>query len=103
MGTNDVMSPDDDRASGSCDAHAVVDRSADWCTRASDPPAAESAGGDRGTLAIELREDESSRSVLGHRPVTAGERARILSLHHAERWPVGTIGAQLGRHHDTVK
>lgn len=38
-----------------------------------------------------------------HRPVTAEETAKILSLHHAEHWPVGTIGAQLGRHHDTVE
>jgi len=37
------------------------------------------------------------------RPVTAEETAKILSLHHAEHWPVGTIGAQLGRHHDTVE
>ncbi len=37
------------------------------------------------------------------RAVTAEETARILTLHHAEHWPVGTIGAQLGRHHDTVE
>ena len=35
--------------------------------------------------------------------MTAQETARILVLHHAEHWPVGTIGAQLGRHHDTVE
>lgn len=37
------------------------------------------------------------------RPVTAEESAAILRLHHVEGWPVGTIGAELGRHHDTVE
>ncbi len=40
---------------------------------------------------------------MTRRPVTAEETAKILSLHHAERWPIGTIGTQLGRHHDTVE
>jgi transposase len=38
-----------------------------------------------------------------HRPVSPEESAAILRLHHAEEWPVGTIAAQLGRHHDTVE
>ena len=38
-----------------------------------------------------------------HKPVSADESARILRLHHVERWPVGTIADQLGRHHDTVE
>jgi transposase len=29
--------------------------------------------------------------------------ARIRHLHHAERWPVGTIAAELGLHHETVE
>lgn len=29
--------------------------------------------------------------------------ARIRHLHHAERWPVGTIVAELGLHHETVE
>ena len=37
------------------------------------------------------------------RPVTAEESATILRLHHVEEWPVGTIGVELGRHHDTVE
>jgi transposase len=41
--------------------------------------------------------------VRWRRPVTAGETATILRLHHAEEWPIGTIGAELGRHHDTVE
>jgi len=36
-------------------------------------------------------------------PVTAEESASILRLHHVEGWPVGTISAELGRHHDTVE
>ena len=37
------------------------------------------------------------------RAVTAEESAAILRLHHVEGWPVGTIGTELGRHHDTVE
>jgi transposase len=37
------------------------------------------------------------------RPVTAEESAAILRLHHVEGWPIGTIGTELGRHHDTVE
>jgi transposase len=29
--------------------------------------------------------------------------AEILRLHHAEKWPVGTVAAQLGHHHTTVR
>lgn len=36
-------------------------------------------------------------------PVSADESAAILRLHHVEKWPVGTIANQLGRHHDTVE
>jgi transposase len=36
-------------------------------------------------------------------PVTSEEASAILRLHHAEGWPVGTIGEQMGRHHDTVE
>jgi transposase len=35
--------------------------------------------------------------------VSSEESAAILRLHHVEGWPVGTIAAQLGRHHDTVE
>ena len=52
---------------------------------------------------IELTADGCRADVMMRRPVTAEETARILRLHHAEEWPVGTIGAQLGRHHDTVE
>jgi len=38
-----------------------------------------------------------------YRPVTPEEAATILRLHHAEEWSVGTIAAQLVRHHDTVE
>ncbi len=36
-------------------------------------------------------------------PVSPEESATILRLHHVEKWPVGTIADQLGRHHDTVE
>ena len=39
----------------------------------------------------------------GRQPVTPDETAAILRLHHVEGWPVGTIGTQIGRHHDTVE
>ena len=29
--------------------------------------------------------------------------ARIRHLHYAEHWPVGTIAAELGLHHETVE
>ena len=29
--------------------------------------------------------------------------AEILRLHHAEKWPVGTIASQLHIHHSTVR
>lgn len=38
-----------------------------------------------------------------HRAVSADESATILRLHHAEKWPVGTIATQVGRHHDTIE
>src|SRR5271170_2409448 len=38
-----------------------------------------------------------------HGRVTAEESAAILRLHHVQGWPVGTISAELGRHHDTVE
>ena len=38
-----------------------------------------------------------------HRAVTEEESAKILRLHHAEVWPVGTIAIELGRHHDTIE
>ena len=31
------------------------------------------------------------------------QAAEILRLHHAEKWPVGTIAAQLGLHHDVIE
>jgi hypothetical protein len=36
--------------------------------------------------------------------VIRGElEAEILRLHHVEKWPVGTIAAQLHVHHDVVR
>ena len=88
--------------SRSCVAHGADGCSADACARAS---GAHLGGGRcerRGCLAIEVTAD-GGEAGLARRPVTAEETAQILKLHHAERWPVGTIGAQLGRHHDTIE
>lgn len=35
--------------------------------------------------------------------ITREVEAAILRLHHAEKWPIGTIAAQLGVHHDAVE
>ena len=34
--------------------------------------------------------------------IPAEEEAKILRYFHVEKWPVGTIAKQLGRHHATV-
>jgi transposase len=35
--------------------------------------------------------------------ITSEHEATILRLYHAERWKIGTIAAQLGVHHSTVR
>jgi transposase len=35
--------------------------------------------------------------------ISPEREAEILRLHHAEKWPIGTIAAQLGLHHSTVR
>lgn len=35
--------------------------------------------------------------------ISSEEEARIQRLYHAEKWPVGTIARELGRHHSTVE
>lgn len=35
--------------------------------------------------------------------ISREREAEVLRLHHAEKWPIGTIAAQLGLHHSTVK
>jgi transposase len=35
--------------------------------------------------------------------ITKDKEAEIMRLHHAEKWPVGTIAGQLGLHHTTVQ
>ncbi len=35
--------------------------------------------------------------------ISSEQEAEVLRLHHAEKWPVGTIASQLGLHHSTVK
>ena len=61
------------------------------------------SAGDRAHLRVDVSVDEAAPSGIGRRSVTPEERAKILTLHHAEGWPVGTISAHLHRHHDTVE
>jgi transposase len=35
--------------------------------------------------------------------IDAAKEAEILRLHHAEKWPIGTLASQLGVHHSTVR
>ncbi len=35
--------------------------------------------------------------------ISLAREAEIMRLHHAEKWPVGTIASQLGIHHSTVR
>jgi transposase len=35
--------------------------------------------------------------------ITRAMEAEVLRLHHAEKWPIGTIGRQLRLHHSTVR
>lgn len=103
MEQNESTEIDAAARSGSCGAHAAGECSAGECGQASgvhhDEPACERP--DR--LGVELTADDATDGMMARRPVTAEETAKILSLHHAERWPIGTIGTQLGRHHDTVE
>jgi len=89
--------------SASCDAHGAVECSADECVRANGNLVGLSGPEDLGHLRVEVWTGEMDASGLVRRSVTPEERAKILSLHHAEGWPVGTIATQLGRHHDTVE
>ncbi len=88
--------------STSVDARGVDDCSADARDRVSGSHPGGAPCERRDSLAIEVTAD-SDVAGLARRPVTDEETAQILKLHHAERWPVGTIGAQLGRHHDTIE
>jgi IS30 family transposase len=35
--------------------------------------------------------------------ITRAMEAEVLRLHHAEKWPIGTIARQLMLHHSTVR
>jgi transposase len=86
--------PSDVRAAGAC--------SAGGCDQANGAHPGRAPSARQGSLAIEVTADGGEASLV-RRPVTDEEAAKILKLHHAEHWPVGTIGAQLGRHHDTIE
>lgn len=98
------MKSNEARPSASCAAHGAADCSAAECIQASGArPGNDGSRELPGHLDIELAAGDGTSALVTRRPVTAEETARILSLHHAERWPVGTIGSQLGRHHDTIE
>lgn len=105
MEANEATAHSDNGAarSESCDARAADGSSADASDRASGVPHVEAAPARPGYLEVEVKAEGWRSDVILRRPVTAEETAKILSLHHAERWPIGTIGTQLGRHHDTIE
>lgn len=94
--------PRETRPSALCAVHDVDGCSAAECTRASGLRDERVPPESLANLDVELAPDGKT-ALATRRPVTAEETAKILSLHHAERWPVGTIGNQLGRHHDTIE
>jgi len=89
--------------SGWSDAPVAGGCSASGCGPASGPLDGASPCEPLGNLEVALTAEGGAGRMLARRPVTAEETAKILKLHHAEGWPVGTIGAQLARHHDTVE
>ncbi len=97
------VSPYSVSQSGSCGVHAAGESSAGECVRASGVHLDERRSEAPASFGVELTADGAMDGVMARRPVTAEETAKILRLHHVERWPVGTIGTQLSRHHDTIE
>ena len=95
--------PNESAASASSAAPGADASSAGACDRASEAGHDDGKPGDHAHLRVEVSTDEIAPGGIGRRAVTPEERARILTLHHAEGWPVGTISAHLHRHHDTVE
>jgi len=88
----------------SCGAPAADACSAGACAPANGVHLGEPARERPDPLEVELTADPGREGAMVlRRPVTPEEAAKILRLHHAEEWPVGTIGTQLGRHHDTIE
>ena len=87
----------------SCGAPAAGERSAGECAPASGSPHDGPLCEPPDRLGVELTTDDAAQGRMARRPVTDEETAKILRLHHAEGWPVGTIAAELGRHHDTIE
>ena len=100
------LEPSDARAVGACSVDGCVPASGARndslpCARHGLRDYVEQAGAmvDLASVVLAL----PLRRRAQNRPVTAEETAKILRLHHVEQWPVGTIGAAIGRHHDTVE
>ena len=103
MEQNETMESEAAARSEWCDAQAAGGCSADACVQASGVRPGECARERPDNLGIERTADDATEGGMARRAVTAEETSKILSLHHAEGWPIGTIGTQLGRHHDTVE
>ena len=104
MDPNESKEIDAAARSESCGAHAADACSAGACDPANGSHPSEPAGEHPATLEVELTADPGwNGGRMFRRRVTGEETAKILRLHHAEQWPVGTIGTQLGRHHDTIE
>ena len=86
-----------------CGAHGAGESSAAGCDPASGGDRHGCPAAERDYLDVQLAAEGCDLESLIRRPVTAEETAKILTLHHAERWPIGTISRQLCRHHDTVE
>jgi transposase len=83
-----------------CDARDVEDPSPEDPVPASGFPLDDNRDAPPG---IALEFDSASHWVHPITRVTDTEKAKILQLHHAEKWPIGTIAKHLGRHHETIE
>lgn len=101
METNEERAPAE--VSASCGAQDAGESSAAACDRANGDQPGGAVDVDRVRPPVAPSADDAAPTGLGRRSVTPEERTKILRLHHAEGWPVGTIATQLGRHHDTVE
>ena len=84
-----------------CDAHDADDRSPEKPVQANGFLNECARNGPRDNLVVHLDPDRPCTNHVAR--ITDDEQAKILRLHHAENWPIGTIANQLQRHHDTIE